>query len=80
MIGAGFFALMGKATAIALGLLWAVSVWAEDCHPELGADARERSYCRAAVDPASIKMLDGSTVPSPSQIWVYVTKPPIQIE
>ncbi len=42
---------------------------------QLGSDARERSYCRAAVDPASITMLDGSTVPSASQIWIYVNKP-----
>jgi hypothetical protein len=41
---------------------------------KLGADARERSYCRAAVDPASIRMLDGSAVPAPSQIWIYVNK------
>ena len=42
---------------------------------QLGSDAREMSYCRAAVEPASISMLDGSTVPSPSQIWIYVNKP-----
>jgi hypothetical protein len=42
---------------------------------KLGADARERSYCRIAVEPDSINMLDGSTVPSASQIWIYVTKP-----
>ena len=41
---------------------------------ELGSDARERSYCRAAVEPASITMLDGSTVPTSSQIWIYVNK------
>lgn len=42
---------------------------------KLSADAREIDYCRAAVDPAAIKMLDGSTVPPSSQIWIYVTKP-----
>jgi hypothetical protein len=42
---------------------------------KLGADARERSYCRLAVDPAAINMFDGSTVPVSSQIWVYATKP-----
>jgi hypothetical protein len=42
---------------------------------KLGADAREIDYCRAAVTPASIEMLDSSTVPSPSQIWIYVNKP-----
>ena len=42
---------------------------------KLGADAREIDYCRAAVAPASIEMLDASTVPSPSQVWIYVNKP-----
>lgn len=42
---------------------------------EFGADARERSYCRVTVDPASIEMLDASSVPAPSQIWIYVNKP-----
>ena len=42
---------------------------------KLGADAREMSYCRVAVAPASIHMLDRSTVPSASQIWIYVNKP-----
>jgi hypothetical protein len=42
---------------------------------KLGADAREIDYCRAAVAPASVKMLDSSSVPSPSQIWIYVNKP-----
>jgi hypothetical protein len=35
---------------------------------KLASDAREIDYCRAAVDPANIKMLDGSTVPASSQI------------
>ena len=42
---------------------------------KLGADAREIDYCRAAVAPARVEMLDASTVPSPSQIWIYVNKP-----
>lgn len=42
---------------------------------KLGADAREMSYCRVAVAPARVEMLDSSTVPSPSQIWIYVNKP-----
>jgi hypothetical protein len=41
----------------------------------LSADAREIDYCRVAVPPSAIQMLDGSTLPSPSQIWIYVTKP-----
>jgi hypothetical protein len=42
---------------------------------KLGADAREIDYCRVAVAPSSIEMLDSSTVPSPSQVWIYVNKP-----
>jgi len=42
---------------------------------KLGSDAREISYCRAPVEPASIEMLDGSVVPSPAEIWIYVNKP-----
>lgn len=42
---------------------------------KLGADSRERSYCRVSVNPTSVRMLDGSTVPSPGQIWIFVTKP-----
>jgi hypothetical protein len=42
---------------------------------QLPSDAREMSYCRAAVDPAAVTMLDGSKVPSPSQIWISVNKP-----
>jgi hypothetical protein len=42
---------------------------------KLGADAREISYCRAAVPSTSIEMLDGSTLPSPSEVWIYVNKP-----
>jgi hypothetical protein len=42
---------------------------------KLASDAREINYCRTEVDPATIKMLDGSTVPASSQIWIYTTKP-----
>lgn len=42
---------------------------------KLGADAREIDYCRVAVPPDSVKMLDGSSVPANSQIWIYVNKP-----
>ena len=42
---------------------------------KIGADAREIDYCRAAVPPALIEMLDTSPVPSPSQIWIFVNKP-----
>lgn len=42
---------------------------------ELASDAREISYCRAPVEPHSIEMLDGTSVPTPGQIWIYVNKP-----
>ena len=42
---------------------------------KLESDAREFSYCRAAVEAASIRMLDGSTVPSPAEVWIYVDRP-----
>ena len=42
---------------------------------KLESDAREFSYCRAAVEPASVRMLDGSTVPSPAEIWIYIDEP-----
>lgn len=42
---------------------------------KLASDAREIDYCRDAVDPATMKMLDGSTVPASSQIWIYTTRP-----
>ena len=41
----------------------------------LSSDAREIDYCRAAVDPASVTMLDGSSLAEESQIWVYTNKP-----
>jgi hypothetical protein len=41
----------------------------------VNTDARESYYCRDAVDPERIRMLDGSTVPTTGQIWVYVNKP-----
>jgi hypothetical protein len=37
---------------------------------DLASDAREIDYCRAAVDSAAITMLDGSTVPTSSEIWI----------
>ncbi len=37
---------------------------------ELASDAREIDYCRAAVDPSSIRMLDGSTIPLSVEVWV----------
>ena len=42
---------------------------------KLASDAREIDYCRAAVDPATVTMLDGSAVPPSSEIWIYTTKP-----
>jgi len=42
---------------------------------ELPSDAREIDYCRVAVPAAGVELLDGSTLPTPSQIWVYVNKP-----
>jgi len=42
---------------------------------KLSADAREIDYCRAAVAADSVKMLDASSVPADSQIWIYVNKP-----
>jgi hypothetical protein len=42
---------------------------------KLSADAREIDYCRAKVEPASVEMLDGSSVPSSGQIWIYVSRP-----
>ena len=38
-------------------------------------DAREAYYCREAVDPAAIRMLDGSAAPEGGQIWIYINKP-----
>jgi hypothetical protein len=42
---------------------------------KLASDAREISYCRVAVAPGQVEMLDASSLPSPSQIWIYVNKP-----
>ena len=41
----------------------------------LASDAREIDYCRTAVDSAAITMFDGSSVPTSSEIWIYVNKP-----
>jgi len=38
-------------------------------------DTREYVYCRAAVKPEQITMLDGSTPPANGEIWVYVLMP-----
>lgn len=46
-----------------------------DADGNLASDARELDYCRAAVEPAKVRMLDGSVVPAGSEIWIYVTKP-----
>lgn len=35
-------------------------------------DAREFIYCRVAVEPSQITMLDGSDVPAAGKIWIYV--------
>jgi hypothetical protein len=37
-------------------------------------DAREAMYCRVGVQPAQIRMLDGSSVQQ-GQYWIYVNKP-----
>ena len=42
---------------------------------KLASDAREIDYCRTTVEPAAIRMLDGSVVPTSSEIWIYITKP-----
>ncbi len=42
---------------------------------KLSSDAREIDYCRAAVPHSAVKLLDSSSLPSPSQIWIYVNKP-----
>jgi len=42
---------------------------------KLASDAREIDYCRAAVEPATITMLDGSTGPISGQVWIYINKP-----
>jgi hypothetical protein len=41
----------------------------------LDTDQREFDYCRGEVDPGALRMLDGSAVPVPGQIWIYVSKP-----
>jgi len=38
-------------------------------------DDHEAYYCRDAVDPGAVKMLDRSSVPAEGQIWIYVNKP-----
>jgi len=41
----------------------------------IATDERETYYCRAAVDPAKIRPLDGSTTPANGQFWIYVNQP-----
>ena len=41
----------------------------------LDTDQREFDYCRGEVDPGALRMLDGSAVPVPGQIWIYISKP-----
>ena len=38
-------------------------------------DTREYIYCRAAVAPSQVTMLDGSQVPDAGKIWIYMLKP-----
>ena len=42
---------------------------------KLRSDAREIDYCRVQVPPDALELLDASSLPSPSQVWVYVNKP-----
>jgi hypothetical protein len=43
---------------------------------ELAAtDARESSYCRAAIPGASVKALAGPALSADAQLWIYVTDP-----
>lgn len=44
--------------------------------PELAAtDQRESFYCRRAVDPAAVTMLDREQAPAQGQIWIYLNRP-----
>ena len=38
-------------------------------------DRRESIYCRAAIDPGQVRMLDGTDTPTRGKIWIYVLKP-----
>lgn len=40
-----------------------------------GTDFREQSYCREAVEPAQIELLDGWQLPDKADVWIYVNKP-----
>ena len=43
---------------------------------DIGAtDDREAFYCRDAVKPDQVRMLDGSATPRDGEIWIYVNKP-----
>lgn len=41
----------------------------------LSTDEREANYCRQAVAPENIRLLDGSDVLVDAQYWIYVNKP-----
>lgn len=38
-------------------------------------DKRESVYCRYAVAPGQIELLDGWALPTPSQVWIYALPP-----
>lgn len=38
-------------------------------------DQREEFYCREAVSPAALHMLDGDPPPENAEVWIYVNKP-----
>jgi hypothetical protein len=40
-----------------------------------GTDAREQSYCRMAVEPAKVEVLDSWDLPADAEIWIYTMKP-----
>ena len=42
---------------------------------KLASDAREIDYCRAAVKPETVTMLDGSESLASVEVWIYVNKP-----
>lgn len=41
---------------------------------QIATDQREAYYCRAAIAPANIQLLDGSTTPENSQFWIDVNQ------
>ena len=49
-------------------------IYAIDAQELAATDARERSYCRSLVPPASLKELDARfALPGDAQAWIYVT-------